>query len=409
LIANGYNAATPSIGSFTVQEDFGNNFMVGLGGIGTLSVGGTLSNSDVIANPTSAQSAAGIVGVGIGLGGSSGVGNPVGTAGAIGTVTAGEIQSDLFHAGSIGTVSALGIAANKFGLGSAQLGNISSAEIFASQASTTAAGIGTISTTGNFNSDTVVAAGQLTNFTIAGTDNGSSVQAGFVSGSGGVKTGIVNINVGAINADNSQPDFVTWYITTFNVKGNAAQNLAGSILPSSSGNNFNVINVLGNNASVSGSVGIATFSATGTVQEALFSVFFGNVTSFKTGMFLQSGLIVGVGSYSATSTELDPINAVPSFNGVFSVGSFTTTATYNVNDILDSASFQNSDVVAWNLGTVTLSGVNTNATLTGYASFGLFFEGTSGAVKVNGSLSSLVSSFAAQNIAPQAGSVFFYI
>jgi hypothetical protein len=53
------------------------------------------------------------------------------------------------------------------------------------------------------------------------------------------------------------------------------------------------------------------------------------------------------------------------WEGTFTLGSFTTTAPFNANDVTGSAGFQGSDVVAGRVTTVTLSGLDPNNPMLG--------------------------------------------
>jgi hypothetical protein len=195
-------------------------------------------------------------------------------------------------------------------------------------------------------------------FKVAGTVSDSNVAAGF-----GANARIAGITAGAWE----NTDLTTRVLSAMNVTGQPARAIAGNVTDS-------LLTIMGNAANV----GLGTFVAQGTVENSTFQVTDGNVTSFTVGKFLDSNLYVG---FRPDST-LDLTQA-----GTFgltdrTIALFKTTQAFDPADP-DSVSFHNSFIVAADLGTITLSGVQTDADRP--TIFGVGFEtgGTAGIVKAN--------------------------
>jgi hypothetical protein len=176
-------------------------------------------------------------------------------------------------------------------------------------------------------------------------------------------------------------DLTTFSIGSFTVGGNNARPLGATVVGS-------YFDILGN---VKG-VGLGTFTATGAVTGSTFNIAAGSATSFSAGRFLNSSLLVGVVLPSPGS-----ILGTPTWDTTDrAIGTFKTTAAFDPTDVRDTASFAGSKVVAANLGTVTLSGVDPDIDpLTSTAAtVGIAFRSQGGKVKINGSSTALPAPFA---------------
>ncbi|HEV7405648.1 MAG TPA: hypothetical protein VGO11_22075, partial [Chthoniobacteraceae bacterium] len=195
-------------------------------------------------------------------------------------------------------------------------------------------------------------------FKVAGTVSNSDLAAGFAP----------NARIASVTAaawDNT--DVTTRVLSAMNVTGNTARAIAGNITDS-------LLTIMGNNAGV----GLGTLLAQGTVSNSTFQVTDGNVTSFTVGKFLDSNLFVGF----RPNSSLDLTQG-----GVFgatdrTIGLFKTTQAFIATDP-DSVSFHNSNIVAADLGTITLTGVDSASDRP--ILFGIGFEtgGTAGVLKVD--------------------------
>lgn len=142
-----------------------------------------------------------------------------------------------------------------------------------------------------------------------------------------------------------------------------------------------------------GGMGLANFSSTGAVQNSIFRLEDGSVGSFITTEFVDSELLVGV-RLPVQGNLATPLTAADwdATANQFSIKSFTTTA--------PAASFVRSDVVAANLGKITLASVTPSSTnpaavfnpaLLSPLTFGIGFRSSLGAsamgtVKIDGTL-----------------------
>jgi hypothetical protein len=355
---------TSAITSFTVQHDVSGTTLTDQAGIGSVSVGGTFRGTFLL-----------------GLGSSKGV---------LGTLSAAAISGATVDATSIGTLTATGSSAFKL------LGNISNSNITARQGTAAKAAIGTLSATGSFTNDSLLTPGQLTTFSVAGAVAGGSnatFAAGFAAASTGTVTGITNLSAGSWTGDN----LTTTSIGTFKVTGNTATGQPGNV----TGSTFDILGA-------TGGVGLGTFSTTATITGTTFNVLAGNVTSFTAGALSGSNVLVGV----VLSSQNDPAHGTATFQ-TFAIGSFKTTGVFDPTDILDTASFVDSNIVAAKLGKVALAGVDVNSENKAVASFGVFFSNAStsnaGTVTADGSATPLTPSPSPQSIGtPPASGQFFY-
>lgn len=361
FIINGSSSTTHnSIGSMSVQHNLGgtiNNDTVFLNvpfGIGTLAVGGAILGEGT-PNPDTVIDAR----------------NPVTPAnGAIGTITTGEVQNTDIYADEITGVTGINVTGNLTQGLNGDFANSTLAVASFSGLATAPVGVTSFTLAGNLGGtespSLVEVADGVTTLSVAQ----SAAQSGIVVGFDPVNTNatLKTLNLGT--ADHIR--LTASSIGTFNVTGNGNFGLAGDIKNSS-------VAITGNLAGV----GLGTFTAAGHVQNVSFHVTSGNVTAFKTGYFIGSGLFVGY-------TPVDPlaINDVvnngqgANWEGTFTLGSFTTTAVLNnANSAFTQATagFQTSDVVAGKLGVVAISGLEPNGPPSSdLAGFGFGFRTTGG-------------------------------
>lgn len=361
FIINGSSSTTHnSIGSMSVQHNLGgtiNNDTVFLNvpfGIGTLAVGGAILGEGT-PNPDTVIDAR----------------NPVTPAnGAIGTITTGEVQNTDIYADEITGVTGINVTGNLTQGLNGDFANSTLAVASFSGLATAPVGVTSFTLAGNLGGtespSLVEVADGVTTLSVAQ----SAAQSGIVVGFDPVNTNatLKTLNLGT--ADHIR--LTASSIGTFNVTGNGNFGLAGDIKNSS-------VAITGNLAGI----GLGMFTAAGHVQNVSFHVTSGNVTAFKTGYFIGSGLFVGY-------TPVDPlaINDVvnngqgANWEGTFTLGSFTTTAVLNnANSAFTQATagFQTSDVVAGKLGVVAISGLEPNGPPSSdLAGFGFGFRTTGG-------------------------------
>jgi hypothetical protein len=361
FIAHGATPTTPvGIGTFTVARHFQTNSAIFAPfGIGTLTVGGSVSGGSqvVTANPTAPAS------------------------GFLTTFSAGDLNSATVRADSIGTLKTTGSGA--FGL----LGSINLSTVAVTGSASTKTGpqaVGTLSVAGDFSDSKLDAPATVGTISIAGrvfsNTLSTRLQAGYAAGSK-----VTSLSVGAWGQAGSSltTDLISQSVGTFTLKGNAGRGFVGTA-------DLAFIDLLG----ASAGVGLGTFTASGTVAKSLFRVSNGDVTSFTALRFSSSDLLVGFRFVKGSDITLTP--AAANWTATHKIGTFKTTAPYSSSDVTDSASFADSNVVAAVLGNITLSGINpvtTNATTFGVAfrvSAGLTAQGT---VKINGAATSLTPPF----------------
>jgi hypothetical protein len=198
-------------------------------------------------------------------------------------------------------------------------------------------------------------------FKVAGAVSDSDLAAGFAT----------NARLASVTAaawDNT--DVTTRVLSAMNVTGNTPRAITGNISDS-------LLTIMGNNTGV----GLGTFVAQGTVSNTTFQVTDGSVTSFIVGKFLDSNLFVGFRAGSTMDfTQGGTFGATDRTIGLFK----TTQAFVSANPAdPDSVSFHNSNIVAADLGTITLTGVAPASDRP--ILFGIGFEtgGTAGTVQVN--------------------------
>jgi len=338
-------------------------------GIGSITVAG-LESSSTIAAPFGI----GAMTVTVSVSGSSIVtDNPLAPAsGAVKTLTVGEFVSSTFRGGSLGSFKVAGNAA--LGL----LGNVTNSSIDLDSSVSSVGGplaLGTLTVNGDFADSNLDAFASVNTITVVGritsVTTGAKIQAGYATSA---KIGALTAGAWGEAGISLATDLVTQSIGTITLKGNTHRGFVGT-----SDNAF--VDIL---SSGMGGAGLGTFTASGAVSNSLIRVSDGNVTSFTAERFISSDLLVGFTFLKADDITVTPTSAQWSTTN-HSIGKFTTTASFSATDAADSASFQDSNVVAAQLGNITLSGVNTvsaNSTTYGVA----FRASTSahGTVKTDG-------------------------
>jgi hypothetical protein len=310
--------------------------------------------------------------------------NPKGTLGAIGTLQGGQIG--VFGVSPATAISAT-LRAVTFGTLTTTIdvplgadGSVTGSTITATS-STAATGIATVNiatfVTNNSNgiTSTINVPRPITTFTVGeAITNGSQVAAGY-----GPAASIKTMTVGALN--NSV--LTSRSIATLSVVGKSPTVINASVLPAYVTDS--VVTALGNLAGV----GLGVVTIRQKVVDSDFNVAGGNVTSFTVGGMFGSHLTVGahpaaydniVATAAAANWDAPPAGVT------FKLASFKTTGLFDPLDVLDTANFRDSFIVAQQLGTVLISGLDPNvprATATSggsaTATFGVAFRGSAGA------------------------------
>jgi hypothetical protein len=330
------------IGSFTIARQLqANSFIKAAFGITTLTVGGALQGSSQVVTDNPGLPAAGF----------------------LTTLSAGEINGATVRTGSIGAVKVIG------NVGLALLGSITNSTISADGAATTPTGpvaIGTVNIAGDYTDSTLDAPLNVGTLSVAGRltvgSGPTRVLAGYAAGN---KLSTLTAGAWGIAGNTTTTDLSTNSLGSFAVKGNTGRGFAGTV-------DAAFVDILGSSAGI----GLGTFSSTGTITNSLFRVSDGDVTSFSTLRFVDSDLLVGYRPIKGSDITLAPAAANWTVTN-HKIGSFTTTAPFDVTNPTDTASFANSTVVAAILGTVSLSGVDpVDPTAT---TFGVAFRTAAGA------------------------------
>src|SRR5262249_39557659 len=132
-------------------------------------------------------------------------------------------------------------------------------------------------------------------------------------------------------------------------------------------------------------VGLGTGTVKQKVVNSDFNVAGGNVTAMTVGGIFGSHLLVG--AHTAAYDNIVAATAAANWDtlaGVtFTLGSFKTTGLFDPTDVLDTANFRDSFLVAQRLGTVVITGLDpsvpTATAISGgspAATFGVAFRGT---------------------------------
>jgi hypothetical protein len=350
LVANGAGGATPSaavgIGSLSGREFLTNSVVRAPFGIKALTMtGGLLSGSQVVTDNPAAP-----------------------TAGALGTFTVGEINSATVRTGSIATMKVTGYTPLNF------LGSITASTMATDSTATTKTGpqaIQSLTAAGDFQDSTIDAPATVGTIGIGGRVVSASVETRVLAGyNSGAKLGTLSAGAWGQATGTLLTDLNTRAVGTFALKGNAVRGFVGT-------SDRAFIDILGNSAGV----GLGTFTSTGTLSNSLFRVSDGDVTSFTTLRMESSDLLVGFRPVKGSDISLAPVAANWSATN-HKIGLFKTTAPFSAIDPVNSGSFDDSNVVAATLGTVSISGVD--PTTINSTKFGVAFRTTGGAA---GSLS----------------------
>lgn len=318
--------------------------------------------------------------------------NRTGTLGAIGTLQAGQI-------GVYGTSNPTAIPATlravSFGKlttvidvplgadGSMDGSTVTATEVVpassTTKSSTGTPGIGTVNVasfiTNNFAgvASTFDVPATVTTFTV-GEDarNSTQIAAGYASGAS-IKTFTIGAVTNSVLTANS--------IATLNVIGKSPTVTNAAVLTANI--TSSVITALGNN----GGVGLGAVTVDERVTDSDINVAGGGLTSLTVGGMFGSHVTVG-----AHPVEYDNIVSAasagnwdtPAAGVTYKLGSFKTTGLFDATDVLDTANFEDSFIVAQQLGTVTITGLDLQvpaATTTSggsaAATFGVAFRGTS--------------------------------
>ncbi len=357
FLAHGATPTKPTgIGSFSVAGGITNSVVGSPSGIGSMTVAGDVSSSSInTENPAAPAS------------------------GFITSLTVGQMDFASIRAGSIGTVKVTGNASQ--GL----LGNVSSSTIAIDSAATVKGGLqalGSLSVSGDFADSLLDAPESVGSIKVLGrittVTTGARIEAGYAAGAH-----LGTLTAGAWGEPGTlvTTNLVTQSVNSFTLVGNTHRGFAGT-------SDGAFIDTQG--ASAAG-VGLGTFTASGAVTNSLLRVADGDVTSVTVERFISSDLLVGFTFPKADDITVAPTSAQWSATN-HKIGSFKTTGAFSATDPIDSAAFQDSDVIAAILGNITLSGVNpadSNAT-----TFGVAFRAAgaaAGTVKINGSPTALTA------------------
>jgi hypothetical protein len=310
--------------------------------------------------------------------------NPKGTLGAIAMLQAGQIG--VFGV-SVPTAIPATLRAVTFGTVKTVInvplgadGSMNGSTVTATSG-TAATGIATVSiasiVTNNFagTTSTFNVPRSITTFTVAeDIRNRSQVAAGYATGSS-----ITTFTAGAI----ANSVLTARSIATMNVIGQSPTVANAGVVVANVSNS--VVTALGNIAGV----GLGAVTIAQKVVNSDFNIAGGNVTSMTVGGIFGSHVLVGAHSaaYDNIVAKAAAANWDAPVAGVtFKLGSFKTTGLFDKTDVLDTANFRDSFIIAQQLGTVTITGLDQNvpaATVTSggsaAATFGVAFRGTAGA------------------------------
>ncbi len=381
MTVTGYTAAEES--PTRVNGDFaaGNFFLLNTTKVDATSI--TVANTMFGPNLL-APGGIGALTVGNQLAGTVNTDNASGTLGAIGTLQAGQIG--IFGV-SFGTAISATIRAVTIGTLKTVIniplgadGSMDGSTVTATS-TTAAAGIGTVSiasfVTNNAASVTSIfnVPRSVTTFTVGEDVNtGSQIGAGYATGS----------SIGTFTAAAITNSVLTARsIAKLNVIGKSLTVTNAAVLTGNVSNS--IITALGNLSGVG--LGIVTIKQK--VVNSDFNIAGGNVTSFTVGGMFGSHLLVGAHTAgydnivaTATAANWDtPVSGV-----TFNLGSFKTTGLFDKTDVSDTANFRDSFIIAQQLGTVAITGLDPNVPAASETSggsptmtFGVAFRGSVGA------------------------------
>ncbi|MBO0697545.1 MAG: hypothetical protein J2P46_04060 [Zavarzinella sp.] len=282
------------------------------------------------------------------------------SAPAIGTVTAKSADADITTPGKL---TALVVGGNYSGeVTAAAIGKFQAVGGDATLTATGAPGVvgsvGPVTSSGPDGLTLDINAAKVSSVKVAGSLTTSD--AGW-----NVTGGITSLTVGSLSAN-----ITAGFLGTVLVKGNLTTGLSGDIQAST-------ITVTGNDGTAAHN-GIKSLTAKGTVNFSLFDVKGGNVGTFTVGRFLNSQLYL---NYTPHDPATQAFNTGGTFGAQgFKLGTFKTTATpLGVPGNPVNWAFANSEVAADTVGTVTLSGLQTDNAGT---AFGIKIRTPGAAVKV---------------------------
>jgi hypothetical protein len=317
--------------------------------------------------------------VGVALVGRVDADNPTGALGAITTLQAGVI-GDLFSSATLravtfGTLKTVINISLSVGLPfdySANGAMENPGDSVTATSTTAATGIATVNIASFINGADFNVPRSITTFTVGEdikpfSEIGAAYQAG-------QKIGTMNVGqiaFSVVTANN---------IGILNVNGKSGTVLDGGVLTGDVVNS--VITALGN---ISG-VGLGTVTVKHKVVNSDINVAGGNFTALTVGGMFESHVEVGAhpAAYDNITAAATAANWTAQPAGVtFKLGSFKTTGLINAGDVTDTASFRDSFIVAQQLGTIVITGLDQNvaaATTTSGGSpafhFGVAFRGT---------------------------------
>jgi hypothetical protein len=233
-----------------------------------------------------------------------------------------------------------------------------------------AAGIGAVTIGSYINGGTFNVPGSITSFSVTEDLRGTEVGAGYKPGQS-IKTVTVGAIENGVLTSNS--------IASLKVVGSSTTVLNAGVLPADVTNS--VITAEGN----VGGVGLGTVTVNQKVINSDFDVAGGNVTAMTVGGVFGSHVLVG--AHTAAYDNIVAATAAANWDtlaGVtFTMGSFKTTGLFDPTNVLDTANFRDSFLVAQRLGTVAITGLDPSVpsatTISGgspSATFGVAFRGT---------------------------------
>jgi hypothetical protein len=313
--------------------------------------------------------------------------NRTGTLGAIGTLQAGQIG---FAGTTPGTAIPATLRAVSFGKlltvfniplgadGSVNGSTVTATASAAPSGTTTTAATTTV-TIASFVQNNAAGAtstfdipASVATFTVAEeVRNNSQIAAGYGTGAS-IKTFTAGALTNSVLTSRS--------IATLNVIGHVPTVYFAAVLPANV--TGSVVTALGN----VGGVGLGAVTINQRVTNSDFNVAGGGVTSMTVGGMFGSHVMVGAHSaaYDNIVAATTTLNWDTPPSGVtYKLGTFKTTGLFDVIDPLDTANFTDSFIIAQQLGTVTITGLNPQvpaATATSggsaAATFGVAFRGT---------------------------------
>jgi len=310
------NTTKTDITSLTVANNMSIASLLAPGGIGALTVANAVTGGLIDAD------------------------NATGTLGTIGTFQAGQIDTGtVLRAVTFGTFK----TAINVPLGAD--GGITNTTVTATSA-TAAAGIATVSIASFVQGATFDVPSSITTFTVGEIIGSSQIGAGYAATSS-IKT----FTAGAL----ASTVLTARSIGSFNVIGKLPTVANASVLTANVSSS--VVTLIGN---IKG-VGLGTATIKGEIIGSDFLVAGGNVTSFSVGGMYGSALLVGahpaaVGNIAATTSAANWDAPVPGVT--FKLGGFKTTGLFDSADAPDTATFRDSFVIAQQLGTVNINGLD---------------------------------------------------